>query len=344
MENPTTVAVDLAKSVFEIAVSKEPGRVSQRRRLTRSQMVPFFTRHPSSTVLLEACGSAHHWARLLSDLGHRVLLLPPHHTRRYRLGNKTDRSDANALLEAFRNEKIIPVPVKTFHQHSLAALHRLRSAWIATRTARLNALRGILRELGIVVPLGPRFVLPRVAEALSKNSVPQEIHFALLSCGQEIRQLEENIRQVECRLASISKGLPAAQGLLSVPGVGLLTATALLAFVGEPSRFRSGRRFASFLGLVPREFSSGSSRHLGSITKRGDCYLRTLLIHGARSVLLAAKRSKNPDDLRSWALTLEARRGHNKTATALANKLARILWAVWSRNTTYQSRGLSPAT
>jgi len=343
MEHSTTIAVDLAKSVFEIAVSSEPGRVSLRRRLTRSQMDPFFANRPAATVLLEACGSAHHWARQIESLGHRVLLLPPTRVRRYRLlGNKTDQTDADALLEASRNERMIPVPIKSIRQHTITALHALRSGWIGTRTARLNTLRGLLREVGIFIPIGPRHVLPAVAGAISSSTVPAELHPVLLACCEEIRKLEDNIKQVERQLCAMSKELAAAKSLLSVPGIGLLTATAMLGFVGSPSRFSCGRRFGSFLGLVPREFSSGSNHHLGPITKRGDSYLRTLLIHGGRSVLLAAKRSPHPDRLQAWALQLEKRRGHNRTATAVANKLARIAWAVWSRDTLYNPLGPSP--
>ena len=339
MEHPTTIAVDLAKSVFEVAVSREPGRVCQRRRLSRGQMAAFFANRPAATVLMEACGTAHFWGRLLRGFGHRVLLLPAQHVCRYRLRDKTDAADALALLEAHRNEKIIPVPVKDLCQQSIAALHRIRSGWLATRTARLNTVRGLLRELGIVIPLGPRLVLPRLAHALSdpEGSIPESLHPVLLAAAAEIRQLEQNIKDVERQLEALSKTLPAAKRLRSVPGIGLLTATALVASVVEPSRFRSGRRLASCLGLVPREHSSGSSRHLGSITKRGDPYLRTLLTHGARSVLWAAKHDKNPDALRRWALSVQARRGHNRATIALANKLARIAWAVWSKNTLYQS-------
>lgn len=344
MEKSTTIAVDLAKSVFEVAVSKTPGHVSQRRRLSQKQMVSFFANQPASLVLMEACGSAHYWGRLIQSQGHEVRLLPPHHVRRYRLGNKTDRADVNAMLEAGRNDRIIPVPIKTVGQQTLMALHCLRSRWIASRTAGLNALRGLLRELGITIPVGPRHVVPRVVEVLRGEVVPQELHRALLACCEEIRRLEENIREVERKLTAMSEEIAAAKNLLSVPGIGLLTSTAMLGFVGSASRFRSGRRYASFLGLVPREFSSGNTRRLGAISKRGDGYLRMLLIHGARAVLVAAKRSKNPDRLRSWALELEKRRGHNRTATALANKLARIAWAVWSKDTFYQPQSLAPCS
>ena len=339
MEHPTTIAVDLAKSVFEVAVSKEPGRVCQRRRLTRSQMAAFFANRPAATVLMEACGTAHFWGRLLRGFGHRVLLLPAQHVCRYRLRDKTDTADALALLEAHRNEKIVPVPVKDLSQQCIAGLHRIRSGWLATRTARLNTVRGLLRELGIVIPLGSQLVLPRLSQALSepKQLIPEILHPVLLAAAAEVRQLEQNIKDAERQLEALSKTLPAAKRLRSVPGIGLLTATALVASVGDPSRFRSGRRLSSCLGLVPREHSSGSSRHLGSITKRGDPYLRTLLTHGARSVLWAAKHDKNPDALRRWALSVQARRGHNRATIALANKLARIAWAIWSKNTVYQT-------
>lgn len=334
VEKHMTIAVDLAKTVFEIAASKEPGRVCLRKRLSRSQLISFFRSQPDSTVLLEACGSSHYWGRQLQALGHRVLLLPPHHVRRYVLRDKTDRADATALLEANRNEQIAPVPIKTLNQQTLTSLHRLRSGWIATRTARINAIRGLLRELGITIPQGPRHVLPALQAALAHPStlIPEPLHPPLLSAAEEIRQLEQKIHQTELQLKALSRCLPATQRLLTVPGIGLLTATALVGFVGDPSRFPSGRRLASYLGLVPREHSSGMHRHLGSITKRGDTYLRTLFIHGARSALLAAKRHAHPDRLRRWALTLQNRRGHNRATVALANKLARIAWAVWIRN------------
>lgn len=335
MEKHMTIAVDLAKTVFEIAGSKEPGRICLRRRVGRGQMVQFFSREPASTVLLEACGSSHHWARQLESLGHRVLLLPPHHVRRYVLRDKTDKADAAALLEAHRNEQISPVPVKTIHQQTLASVHRLRSGWMATRTARINTLRGLLRELGLTIPRGPHHLLPGLQGALASGAIPEPLHPVLLCAAEEIRQLEARIHQAERELKTLSYSLPPTKRLLTVPGIGLLTATALVAFVGDPFRFKSGRRFSSYLGLVPREHSSGERRHLLSITKRGDTYLRTLLIHGARSLLLAAKRNSHPDRLRRWAISLEIRRGHNRATVAIANKLARIAWATWTRDVPY---------
>jgi transposase len=303
-------------------------------------MASFFATHPPSTVLMEACGTAHFWGRLLRGFGHRVLLLPAQHVCRYRLRDKTDATDTLALLEAHRNEKIVPVPVKEVSQQAISALHRIRSGWMTTRTARLNTLRGLLRELGVSIPLGAKLVLPRLSEALSdpEGSIPESLHPVLLSVAAEIRTLEQNIKQLDRQLETVARSMPAASSLQSIPGIGLLSSTALIASVGDPTRFRSGRRLASSLGLVPREHSSGSSRHLGAITKRGDSYLRTLLTHGARAVLWAAKHDKNPDALQLWALAVQKRRGHNRAAIALANKLARIAWAVWSRNTAYQPR------
>jgi transposase len=330
----TTIAVDLAKSVFEIAVSETPGHVSERHRLSRKAFLKFFVQSQPATVLMEACGSAHYWARKIRELGHQVRLLPPHRTRPYVTGNKTDQSDAKGLLEAQRNEQIQAVPVKSVDQQAIGALHRLRSAWLAARTARINTVRGLLREFGIVIPLGAKRVAPRVQELLedAESGLPDSIRPCLDEARSEILELERRMRLVEQELLALSQQLPVVHKLCSIPGVGLLTSTALYAFVGDVNRFRSARHFASYLGLTPREHSSGLRRRLGSISKRGDRYLRMLLIHGARSVLWKAKAHKEPDRLRAWVVQLEQRRGHNKATVGLANKLARIVWAVWRRD------------
>lgn len=327
----TTIAVDLAKSVFQIAVSNHPGHVSEKHRLSRARFLRFFAQRQPATVILEACSSAHHWARQLENLGHSVVLLPPHAVHPYVTGNKTDPADAKGLLEAFRNKDIHPVPVKSIDQHVLMSLHRFRSAYMAKRTARINATRGILREIGIFIPIGATKVIPAIHDLITDEDprLPSALCPLLLGACSEIEELKVRTRDIERQIRLLAKKDTVIQHLLSVPGIGLLTATALVAFVGEISRFPSGRHFASYLGLTPREHSSGLRRHLGKISKRGDSYIRMLLIHGARSVIWAAKRSNNPDRLRSWALKLELTRGHNKAAVALANKLARIAWATW---------------
>jgi transposase len=336
-------AVDLAKSVFEIAVSRHPGKVAERHRLSRTKFLAFFAERQPGVVVMEACGSAHFWGRELEDLGHEVVLLPPQHVRRYVQRNKTDQADAKALLEAYRNEEIRPVPVKTLAQQTLTALHRLRSAWLAERTARINTVRGLLRELGFTIPVGARHVVPKALSLIEDADarIPDPLRLVLAEACREIRDLEQRMKTAEQQLDILARDLPTVQRLHTVPGIGLLTATALLAALGDVHRFPSGRHLASFLGLTPSEFSTGNRRKLGRITKRGDAYLRTLLIHGARTVLWHAKRAKDPDRLRAWALRLEEQQGHNKAAVALANKIARIAWALWTRDDIYRSNPLA---
>ncbi len=343
MKENTTIAVDIAKNVFEAAVSVVPGQVRERRRLTRAQLPKWVAQREPSTVVMEACGSAHYFGREFEKQGHKAVLLPPAQVRRYVLRNKTDRTDTMALLEAYRNEDIKPVPVKTEYQQALAWMHRVRTGWKQTRTGRLNAMRGVLRELGITIPVGATKVVPAVVEAVANEKVPPMLRAVLLEAVDEVRQLEKRISAAEDDLVREAKTQPAVGALMTVPGIGILTATALFCAMGEPTRFASGRRFASFLGLVPREHSSGDRRHLGAITKRGDPYIRMLLTHGARSALLAAKRKKSNDRLRTWALSVEQRRGHNRATMALANKMARIAWAIWSRGGRY-APGSDPIT
>lgn len=327
----TTVAVDLAKSVFQVAVSHRPGKTAETHRLRRQQLSTFFAQRPSSTVVMEACGSAHHWGRKFAAMGHQVVLLPPSQVHPYVRRNKTDSADAKALLEAVRNDLIRPVPIKTIEQQILAALHRVRAGWMAERTARINTLRGVLRELGIVIPVGAPRVVPAVALLVedADSQVPDGLRHTLWEVCREIRELERRLKEVGHQLEALARQFPDYERLLSIPGVGPLTATALLAFVGDVRRFPTGRHLASYLGLTPTEHSSGLTRHLGGISKRGDSYLRMLLIHGARSVLFASRRRTEPERLRAWAMAIEKRSGFNKAAVALANKLARIIWAVW---------------
>lgn len=339
MTNDTRIAVDLAKSVFQVSVSSSPGKVTQRPRLKRRQFEEFLTHTPPATVVMEACGSAHFWARYAQTRGHEVVLLPPHQVRPYVLRNKTDRTDADGILEAFRNAEIRPVPVKTPTQQAIGSLHRLRAAWMQTRVARLNTARGLLRELGVFIPVGATNVVPQLREAVgdADGPVPDMLRAGLAELADEIGQLDHRIEALEHQLAAVARQVPVVRRLMTIPGIGLITATALYAFIGNVDRFPSARHLASYLGLTPREFSSGSRRHLGRISKRGDTYLRTLLIHGARAVLARARQGTRPDHLRTWAAELDARAGHNKTAVALANKITRIVWRVWRDEGEYVS-------
>lgn len=337
MGNDIVIAVDVAKAVFEVAVSDRPGHVCRRERPTRSHFVAFFVAYPGATVVMEACGSAHYRGRERQKRGHRVVLLPPHLIRPYVRRNKTDRTDTKGILEAYRNAEIRPVPVKSLAQQSLTTLHRLRSGWMAERTARLNALRGLLREMGVFIPVGSREVVPAVWAQIedADSEIPSVLRPVFAEACQEIRDIEARIKMVERELEALASQLPAVAHLMTIPGIGLLIATAFVAFVGDIRRFPSGRHLASYLGLTPREFSSGLKRRLGRISKRGDGYLRTMLIHGARSVLIHA-RKQQPDRLRNWAHALGQTHVHNKAAVAVANKLARVIWAVWTRDVPYQ--------
>jgi transposase len=331
----TTVAVDLAKNVFELAVANAESKIGERLRLNRTRFAAFFVHRPPCRVLMEACGSAHYWARCIARHGHTVELLPAQYVRAYVRRNKTDRADAAALIEAVRSGEIRTVPVKSVEQQQLLALHRLRAQWMSTRHRYINTLRGLLREFGIAIPLGARVARAQIASHLARP--PQELPAALLpllaEMLSEVDQLERRTQQVERELAALTRSHEVVQRLRQVPGIGLLTSTALHATVGDIQRFPCGRRFASWLGLTPREYSSGERRRLGSISKQGDVYLRTLLVHGARSALLAAHRQQRTgrplDRLRQWALQCERLRGHNVATVALANRLARIVWATW---------------
>lgn len=336
----TTIAVDLAKSVFEVGISQHPGHVSETHRLSREQIADFMAKQKPATVVMEACGSAHYWGRTFETFGHEVRLLPPLYVRPYVQRSKTDRTDVKGMLEADRNSAIRPVPVKTESQQQLTSLHRVRSGWMASRTMRINSARGLLREFGFVFPLGAASITGRIRELIEDADTPvlmplRELFHQMVL---EIDELETRIKAVEKQLEALAAQTPVVGLLRTIPGIGLLTSTALVGFVGDVGRFRSGRHFASYLGLTPREYSSGSRRWLGRISKQGDVYLRTLLIHGGRSVLVSAKFSAQPDRLRARGLELQRRCGHNKAAVALANKLARIAWAVWKSGKPFESR------
>jgi transposase len=330
----TTVAVDLAKSVFQLAEADDQWQIVRSHRLTRRQFERFFANRSVKLVIMEACGSAHYWARRLAELGIAVKLLPPKHVRRYVLGNKTDAADCAALLEAARNPKIRPVRVKGVEQQALQALHRLRSQWMATRTQRINGLRGFCREFGLAIPRGARVGLQSIAALVadSASAIPALLRSEMFATLQEVRSLEARIAQLERELAAMVRNIPACQLLMTIPGVGLLTATALVAAVGpDVSQFRDARRFACWFGITPKEHSSGETRRLGRISKAGPRYLRMLLTHGARSVLQAAARARSKgrdcQGLHRWALQLDARTHRNKATCAVANKLARICFA-----------------
>jgi len=338
----TLIAVDTAKLVFEVAeAGGTGGKVSRRLRLNREQFAQYLATRTRASFVLEACGGAHHWARRIRDCGHTVRLLPVPYVCAYRRRNKTDRADCLAMLEASRNPEILPVPVKSTEHQAIQGLHRCRSAWMETRTARINALRGLLREFGLVLPVGAASALERLPEALTDEALPPLLRPSLQTMLDEIHDLEQRIDAVEHQLKAISRQNAVIDNLQAISGIGLLTATALYASATDAQHFRNGRHLASWLGLTPREHSSGHVRKLGGISKRGDRYVRMLLTHGARSVLLRAgqlQRAGSPlNALQRWALAVKERSNHNKATCALANKIARIAWATWRHGTVFDA-------
>jgi transposase len=335
-----TVAIDLAKDVFQIAISERNGPVSVRRRLSRRQFNLFIESLPAgATVVMEACSMAHYWGRRSEARGAVVRLLPPQYVRPYVRRDKTDRTDADALLEAHRCAGIHAVPIKSVEQQTLQALHRVRQQWQTTRTRRINLLRALLVEQGLVFPRGAITVQRRIAALIDDPdaALPALLRPLLRAGLEEIHQLEAHVATIDRELTRIARRHPMARRLQQIPGIGVITATAFIGAVPHIHAFRRGRQFASWLGLTPMEYSSGHQRILGHISKRGDTYLRCLLIHGSRAVLRVAElRAKQTPPaatpFQQWAAALATRSGRNRAAVAIANKLARFIWVIWTRD------------
>ncbi len=325
----TTVAVDLAKSVFELAFGDGLGRVTGHKRLSKDAFAAFFVNMPPCRVVMEACGTAHDWARTLQALGHEVRLLPLQHVRR----NKTDRADAEALLEADRCGGILPVPPKEAARQALQGWHRLRQGWMATRTARINAVRGLLREFSHDLPQGPAAVLERVPAWLVDEAfdLPPALRQALRQAMDEIKDLESRIAEVEKLLRQEARQRQDVARLLAVPGIGLLTATALAAAVGNMEAFRDGRHLAAWLGLTPRENTAAAANAASAPYQQAR---RPVPAHlaGSRRPLGPARRAGETGGGQAAdppaSLGLAGRLGHNRAVCALANKMARIAFAV----------------
>jgi transposase len=333
----TTFGLDLAKRVFQLHwVDVETGEVG-RRRLRREQVLPFFANRVPAVVAMEACGSAHYWGRQLRALGHEVKLIAAQFVRPFVQTNKTDAADAQAIWEAAQRPKMRFVALKDEGQQSVLALHRMREQLVKLRTMQSNQVRGLLYEFGVVLPVGRERalrVLPEELEQLASR-LPAMLLTTLRRQQARLAELTQDIVAIELQLKGWAKTNAASQRLQDIPGVGLLTATAAVATVGEAKSFRSGREFAACLGIVPRQSGTGGRVKLLGISKRGDVYLRTLLIHGARAVI---NRRQEPDP---WLQKLLARRPPNVAAVALANKMARMIWALLAHDRTYDKDHVS---
>lgn len=331
---PNRIAVDLAKEVFQIAECSPAGKVVARKRLSRDGFRRYLEALPEpAELVMEACGSSHYWGRFVQERGHSVTLLHARYVKPYRQRNKTDRNDCDAILEASRAVKMAPVPVKSVSQQQIQHLHRLREMWKRNRTQRINFLRGVLREQGIEAPLKTEAFIkaaPELLELPEILAISPQLHILLA----EITQYSLWMQECEEQLGRLLEHDDVARRLDEVSGIGLLTASAFMAAVVQPERFRNGKMLSAWLGMTPRENSSGQSRKLGRISRQGNSYVRMLLTHGARAALLAAKRcaSRTPEKLtrlQQWAVETANRIGHNKATVALANKMVRICWAVW---------------
>lgn len=321
----TTFAVDLAKTKFQVHGFTAHGEKVLAKTLTRGRLLGFFEgQEGRGRVVMEACGTAHHWARELIKRGYQVELLPAQHVARLVVGNKTDSNDADAIYEAAQRPRIRRVAIKSEAQQEVLAVHRVRERLVKARTTLINQIRGLLSERGVVFGTGVAALRRGLAPWLAEAQGP--LAELIGELREEWQALDARIARQEARLRATYRSSPGCQLIGAVEGIGELTATAMVASVGDGRAFSSGRQMAAWLGLTPREHSSGARRRLLGITKRGDTYLRTLLIHGARSAVLAARRKT---DARSrWIQALVARRGHNVAVVAVANKNARILWAL----------------
>ena len=338
------VGIDLAKKNFHLTAVDEGGEVVERKRLRRAGLHSYLTMLPRGCVVaMEACASAHHWGRLAACLGHRVLMMSPHKVAPYMHRNKNDVNDADGIAEASSRPGMRFVGLKSVDQQQLQQLHRARQLAVKDRTAHTNQLHGFLLEYGIESPKGIRALLRRLAEVLedAENELPVGGRSLLSDLGEELRRLEERVQAFDARIAAVARAEPVCRRLEAIPGIGPLTSTALVAAVGDAREFKNGRELAAWIGLTPRQHSTGGRPRLLGISKRGDRYLRCLLIHGARAALRQAGRH---EDRRSrWAIEVEHRRGKNIAAVALANKNVRIAWAVLARGTDFDRTHLGKA-
>jgi len=342
MTNITTVGLDLAKLVFQVHGADQDGgpvvrRPVVRKKLRRGQVLGFFAELPPCLIGLEACASAHYWARELQALGHEVRLIPPQYVKPFVKTNKNDASDAEAICEALIRPTMRFASIKSAEQQSVLMLHRARELLVRQKTMLINALRGHCGEFGIVVAQGAS----RVAELIAIIEDQEDDRIPALACEalgylvSQLRMVQAQVLGLEKKLKTWHRANEASRRLETIPGVGVITATALVATIGDASQFHSGRQLAAWLGLVPRQYSSGGKERLGRISKRGDGYLRKLLVHGARTVLLWSRRKK---ETRSpWLEALLARRPTNVVLVAMANKTARVVWALLSRSETFRA-------
>lgn len=324
----TSVGIDLAKNVFQLHAVDERGKTVLRRQLRRDQMTAFFANLPPCLIGMEACGSAHYWARTLQSFGHTARLMSPQFVKPYVKSNKNDVADAEAICEAVARPNMRFVPVKSVEQQAVLSLHRVRQGFVKARTAQANQIRSLLGEFGLIMPAGISHIAKRVPGLLedTSNPLPGSLRQLITRLTEHLKDLDQLVDEFETQIKAWHRSSELSMKLEKIPGIGPLGASALVASIADATSFDNGRQLSAWLGLVPRQRSSGGKPTLLGISKRGDVYLRTLLIHGARSAILAAQRKAVNTNV--WLAGLLDRRHPNVAAVALANKNVRTVWAL----------------
>ncbi len=338
----TTIGIDLAKNVFQVHGADARGKPVLKKQLKRAQVLAFFANLMPCKIGMEACSSAHYWARKLQALGHTVQLIAPQYVKPFVKRNKNDAADAEAICEAVTRPNMPAVPIKNASQQAILSVHRARQGFVKARTAQANQIRGLLAEFGIVIPQGISHIAKRVPEIIEdgENDLPGSFRLLIQRLVDHLKVLDQQIGELELEIQAWHRESEASKKLAKIPGIGPMTASALVASIDDAKSFKNGRQLAAWMGIVPRQHSTGGKTTLLGISKRGDTYLRTLLIHGARAVIRAAER-KPPTN--PWLGKLLARRNKNVAAVALANKNARTIWALLAHDRTYApDYGLAP--
>jgi len=333
----TIVGLDLTKNIFHLAIINQVGKLMSRKKLRRSQVREYFTQLESCKVVMEGCASAHYWAREIKRIGHEVELLPPQHIKAYLRGQKNDYNDAFAIAESALHGMIRPIPIKCVEQQDNQAFHRIRSQLVGDKTRLINQVRGLLAEYGIVLPLSEAAFRREIPTILcdAENGLTVQFRELLDRQHQRFLALVEEVAWYRDQLNVQAKTDGVCSRLMGIPGFGPVVSSAVKSWMGDGHQFSKGRDASAALGVVPRQHSTGGKERLFGITKHGDTYVRTLVIHGARAVVMRAKTKT--DSLSLWINRLVATRGFNKAVVALANKLVRIAWVVIARNETYKA-------
>lgn len=337
MSNLSYCGIDLAKNHFSVHAINQHGKVILHKNVTRSKLLNTIAKLPPMRIGLEACGGAHYWARTFNQFGHDCRIMAAKYVAPYRMKGKNDLNDAAAICEAVQRPSTRFVPIKSPEQQAILATHRMREHWVRERTALMNRIRAILSEFGIVMPTGRASLMKQVPLILedAENLLPHQARRIINKAYSHLKSLNQQIEDTETTFQSMAKQHDNTKRLLKVRGVGPQTATAIIAAIGDGSQFDKSRDLAAWLGLVPKQFSTGGKNRLGRITKHGDKYIRTLLVHGARAVVTTI--GDKQDRLSQWCRQIKERRGLNRAIVALAAKNARIIWSLLHNQTEYEN-------